>query len=65
MLDKGTLDALMCSDTWDPDARAMLSEVARVLRPGGVFVEVSTTSVSQPDLHVTVNLLCLMCWNVV
>ena len=42
MLDKGTLDALMCSDTSGPDSHAMLSEVARVLRPGGVFVEVLT-----------------------
>jgi len=41
VLDKGTLDALMCSDTSDHDVRAMLSEVSRVLCPGGVFVEMT------------------------
>lgn len=49
VLDKGTLDALMCSDTSDHDVRAMLSEVSRVLCPGGVFVEVP---IPQPSPHV-------------
>ena len=34
VLDKGTLDALLCADDADGNARRMTSEVLRVLRPG-------------------------------
>ena len=44
VVDKGTLDALCCGrgDPQESSAvRACLSEVARVLTPGGVYVVVS------------------------
>lgn len=44
VLDKGTLDALMCGDAADRDSRAMLREVHRVLRPGGVYMMITSHS---------------------
>jgi SAM-dependent methyltransferase len=41
VLDKGTLDAVLCSGTGLGDARAYVSEAHRVLAPGGAFVLVS------------------------
>mmetsp|Transcript_34017 Transcript_34017/g.101200 ORF Transcript_34017/g.101200 Transcript_34017/m.101200 type:complete len:123 (-) Transcript_34017:103-471(-) len=42
VLDKGTLDALMCGDTAEEDASRMLSEISRVLRPGGVYMMITS-----------------------
>mmetsp|Transcript_12890 Transcript_12890/g.35112 ORF Transcript_12890/g.35112 Transcript_12890/m.35112 type:complete len:232 (+) Transcript_12890:35-730(+) len=40
-IDKGTLDALLCSKDGIENVRRMLSEVSRVLQPGAVFLEIS------------------------
>lgn len=49
VLDKGTMDAIMCEkgDVWDPSEDlvlkidTMLSEVVRVLKPGGKYIYVT------------------------
>lgn len=41
VLDKGTLDALMCSDNNESVAYTMMAEVVRLLKPSGFFVCVS------------------------
>ena len=49
VVDKAAMDALMCDEgsVWDPDprtredARRMCHATSRVLRPGGVFVQIS------------------------
>eukprot|EP01055_Gregarina_sp_Pseudo9_P005576 Gregarina_sp_Pseudo_9__5575@NODE_74_length_4574_cov_25_621830_g68_i0_p4_GENE_NODE_74_length_4574_cov_25_621830_g68_i0NODE_74_length_4574_cov_25_621830_g68_i0_p4_ORF_typecomplete_len203_score24_66Methyltransf_31/PF13847_6/2_9e19Methyltransf_11/PF08241_12/4_1e18Methyltransf_25/PF13649_6/5e13Methyltransf_23/PF13489_6/7_8e13Ubie_methyltran/PF01209_18/7_2e13TPMT/PF05724_11/4_1e09Methyltransf_12/PF08242_12/7_6e08MetW/PF07021_12/1_2e06NodS/PF05401_11/8_8e07CMAS/PF02353_20/9_9e06TehB/PF03848_14/4_6e05Me len=41
VLDKGTLDSLMCGESAAPDVHQMLSEIHRVLRPGGSFLCIS------------------------
>jgi len=38
VLDKGTLDALLCGEGSAENADKMCSEISRLLRPGGVFV---------------------------
>ena len=38
VIDKGTLDAVMCSDNYVINARKMISEVYRVLIPGGKYI---------------------------
>ncbi|EGG15658.1 hypothetical protein DFA_10500 [Cavenderia fasciculata] len=38
IFDKGTIDAVMCSDSDNQNAVKMVAEVARVLKPGGYFV---------------------------
>jgi len=38
VIDKGTLDALLCGDESTSNADKMLLEISRVLRPGGVFI---------------------------
>lgn len=41
VIDKGTVDALLCSSDADENIRRMFTEVARVLQPGGIFVLIS------------------------
>jgi ubiquinone/menaquinone biosynthesis C-methylase UbiE len=41
VLDKGTLDSLLCGDSSTTNSARYLKEVARVLKPGGVFVAIS------------------------
>lgn len=41
VVDKGTLDAILCGDESTANARRLCEHVARVLRPGGVYVVVS------------------------
>lgn len=38
VLDKGTLDAMMCADDAPDGASKMLAEVARLLRPHGIYL---------------------------
>jgi len=38
VLDKGTLDSVLCGDNSEPNAEKMLSEIHRVLAPNGVFI---------------------------
>jgi len=48
-IDKGTMDALMCAkgDVWDPpqevieNCKLEVDEVARILKPGGVFIYIT------------------------
>ena len=42
VLDKGTLDALLCGDAAEDDADRMLREVSRVLQPGGVYLMITS-----------------------
>ena len=44
VVDKGTLDSILCADDAEVAAAKAVSEVARVLVPGGVFVMVSHAS---------------------
>ena len=44
VLDKGTLDALMCGDSAEADAAALLSEAVRVLAPGGAYIMVTSAA---------------------
>ncbi|RCV17869.1 hypothetical protein SETIT_3G254500v2 [Setaria italica] len=41
VLDKGTLDAMMCADDAPDGASKMLAEVARLLRPRGIYLLVT------------------------
>ncbi|XP_037469645.1 EEF1A lysine methyltransferase 4-like isoform X3 [Triticum dicoccoides] len=38
IIDKGTLDAMMCGDDAPHGAYKMLAEVARLMRPGGIYI---------------------------
>ena len=38
IFDKGTLDAVMCSDNFVVDSHKMISEVYRILKPGGRYI---------------------------
>jgi SAM-dependent methyltransferase len=42
VIDKGTMDAFMCSDVADRIVYAMLSEISRILKPGGFVIVVSS-----------------------
>ena len=42
VLDKGTLDALLCGELEEADSSAMLHEVWRVLAPGAAYVMVTS-----------------------
>ncbi|KAI8467759.1 MAG: hypothetical protein J3K34DRAFT_523470 [Monoraphidium minutum] len=53
VLDKGTIDALLCCKAGVANAAAMFSEVSRVLAPGGAFLLVS---LGDPARR-----LCLLC----
>jgi ubiquinone/menaquinone biosynthesis C-methylase UbiE len=41
VLDKGTLDAILCGEKSYDNAAAMIAEISRVLGPDGVFIEIS------------------------
>ena len=41
VLDKGTLDSVLCSDNAVPCTAKMMSEIYRVLAPGGKYVAIS------------------------
>ncbi|GBF88791.1 hypothetical protein Rsub_01692 [Raphidocelis subcapitata] len=51
VLDKGTLDAVLCSGTGLGDARAYVSESHRLLAPGGVLLLIS---LGAPDARLSV-----------
>ena len=41
VIDKGTLDSVLCGDGSGPNAQLMLSEIHRVLTPNGVYICIS------------------------
>jgi EEF1A lysine methyltransferase 4 len=41
VVDKGTLDSVLCGDGSGPNAQLMLSEIHRVLQPNGVYICIS------------------------
>mmetsp|Transcript_12516 Transcript_12516/g.12585 ORF Transcript_12516/g.12585 Transcript_12516/m.12585 type:complete len:152 (+) Transcript_12516:160-615(+) len=41
VIDKGTLDSILCGDRSNIMARRMLTQVQRVLKPQGIFVSIS------------------------
>lgn len=41
IIDKGTIDALACSDDDEYNIRSTVSECMRVLRPGGIYMVIS------------------------
>ncbi|KIZ01930.1 hypothetical protein MNEG_6033 [Monoraphidium neglectum] len=51
VVDKGTLDAVLCSGTGLGDVRCYVSETHRVLSPGGVFLLIS---LGQPETRLSV-----------
>ncbi len=38
VVDKGTLDSILCGDNSEPNAIKMLSEIYRVLAPNGIYI---------------------------
>ncbi len=38
VIDKGTLDSVLCGDNSVPNAEKMMQEIYRVLCPGGVYI---------------------------
>ena len=38
VLDKGTLDSILCGDNSTPNAQKMLKEIKRVLAPNGIYI---------------------------
>jgi ubiquinone/menaquinone biosynthesis C-methylase UbiE len=38
VLDKGTVDALVCGDDYDKDITSMVAHVFRLLKPGGLYM---------------------------
>lgn len=38
VMDKGTLDSVLCGDNSVPNAEKMLSEIHRVLSPNGIYI---------------------------
>lgn len=57
VIDKGTMDSMMCAETSSYDIDKMFKEISRVMKPGGVFIEISNAceelrlSYFQPDLY--------------
>jgi len=41
IIDKGTLDCILCGDNSVPNAERMMQEIYRVLLPGGVYISIS------------------------
>lgn len=41
VIDKGTLDALLCQSHYEISVTKMICEIARVLAPNGIFIEVT------------------------
>ncbi|KAH0795298.1 Phosphoethanolamine N-methyltransferase-related protein [Histomonas meleagridis] len=41
VIDKGTLDALLCCRHYEVPVTKMMTEIARVLEPGGIFIEIT------------------------
>lgn len=42
VIDKGTMDSIMCSDTAVSEIDLMLSNISKVLAPEGIFIEISS-----------------------
>ena len=42
VLDKGTLDAILCGDSDSSDSAAMLAECFRLLQPGGTYFMITS-----------------------
>jgi ubiquinone/menaquinone biosynthesis C-methylase UbiE len=38
VVDKGTLDSILCGDNSEPNALKMLAEIYRVLSPSGTYI---------------------------
>lgn len=53
VIDKGTLDAIVCSPEPELAVRACCDEVARVLKPDGVFLSISLSSPRRRLAHLT------------
>ncbi|EAY04958.1 hypothetical protein TVAG_040100 [Trichomonas vaginalis G3] len=57
VIDKGTMDSMMCAETSQHDIGKMFKEISRVLKPGGTFIEISNAceelrlSYFQPTLY--------------
>ena len=54
VVDKGTIDAMLCSSDGDADGRAIIKEALRVLAFGGAFFVVSHLDPTSPDGTVVV-----------
>jgi EEF1A lysine methyltransferase 4 len=61
IIDKGTLDGLLCGANSIADATAMLREVGRVLQPGGTFVLITY---GHPGMRHKYLLACSVKWEV-
>lgn len=47
VIDKGTLDTILCGDNSEANVEKMLMEINRVLKPNGVFICISYGSEEQ------------------
>ena len=57
VLDKGTLDSVLCGDNSAPNVDKMLNEVYRVLSPNGIYICVTYGVEEQrKDYFVRINL---------
>ena len=56
VLDKGTIDAMLCSSDGDANGRAIIKEAVRVLAVGGAFFVVSHLDPTSPDGTVVLHL---------
>lgn len=53
VLDKSTIDTLMCSDNPLTNVAAMVDEAYRVLKPGGIYFAISYASAVTRLEHIT------------
>lgn len=60
VLDKGALDALLCGETDEKDAAAVLGEVWRLLAPGAAYVMITSgeCSLLHPVIRLQMLVLC-------
>jgi ubiquinone/menaquinone biosynthesis C-methylase UbiE len=55
VIDKGTMDAILCGENSSDNAKKMAQEIYRVLKPGGVFIMITygTPETRLPHFHET------------
>jgi len=65
VIDKSTIDALLCSENSSVNVAKMLAEVQRVLKQGGIYLIISYGGPSNRIVHFERNHLDFTCEHVV